>query len=364
MRKHIASACMAGLFGCVAAVPAARAATVEVYAYLGEDEGADLVLLADGKEVCAIKVTRPTREIYDRPSCRFEWPSSVKTLGVRGSYEGTHWRTHKRYRHEGEERWPVVDFAPVGSRLKTPGKSYGDRMADFVGAANAFARVQVGLDHESVDTGKPASAVEIAAAEKRLGYALPPDFVSMLRTVGALAIGDHSVMSIDDVDDADSQMVAVWGTPEEAMASSYGEKQRANLRASTLLFTEVGDGLGGLRYRPPPTRSCGDRPLFQWISQEGGDDLLLRADGACMDFDEAFRWVLDGMLLEGYADELSSEKDALLVDSSQDTMPLVLRTEPDRFGVLLVVRWQGPNGYWRAPAVAPAAAVAPEGTGL
>lgn len=345
---------LAGLLACTVATTAARAATVEVYAYLGEDEAADLVLLADGKDVCAIKVAKPTAAIYDTPSCRFEWPSSVKTFGVRGSYEGRHWRTQGRYRHEGAESWPVVDFAPVGGRLKAPGKSYGERMADFVGAANAFARQRVGLDNESIVVAEPVGAAEVAAAEKRLGYALPPDFVSMLRTVGPLAIDDHSVMSIEHVDDADTQMVKVWGTPEEAMASDYGEQQRANLRASTLLFTEVGDGLGGLRYRPPPTRTCGDRPLYQWISQEGGDDLLLRPDGSCMDFAEAFRWVLDGMLLEGLADELDSEKGALLVDTSQDVMPLVLRTEPDRFGVALVVRWQGPNGYWRAPAAAPA----------
>ena len=47
---------LAGLLACTVATTAARAATVEVYAYLGEDEAADLVLLADGKDVCAIKV--------------------------------------------------------------------------------------------------------------------------------------------------------------------------------------------------------------------------------------------------------------------------------------------------------------------
>lgn len=339
----------AALFACAFACPV-QATSVDVFAYPAEDEGVNLVLLADGKEVCAITIAHPAKAVRDTPACHFEWPPSVAKLTVRGSYEGTHWRTGKRYRHQGEQSWPLVDFGPVAARLKPAGKPYGDRLADFIKAANAFARERIGQGHELARAGKPASDAEIAAAEKRLGYALPREFVSMLRTLGSVTLNaDNAVIGVDQIDDAGTQMRKVWGTPDEAMKADYSEKQRANLRASTLLFSEAGDGYGGLRYRPAPTETCGDKPFYQWISQEGGDAKLLHADRRCMDFAEAFRWLIDGFLIDAYADDLRAKEGALLVDTSLDSMPLVLQTEPDRFGISLTVRWQGPNGLWRSP---------------
>jgi hypothetical protein len=334
----------------LAASGLSSAATLEIHPYLREGDSADLVVLVDGKQACAVKIAKAAADVHRKPACRFELPASASRLGVRGTYEGVRWSTKKRYRHEGEQSWPLVDFAPAGSRLAQPGKSYGERVADFLAAANAFAGRQLGADYvQSIEGGKPASAAAIAAAEKRLGYALPADFVSIQRTVGALRIGDHGLMSIEDVADADTQMRKVWGTPEDAMQESYSDKARANLRASTLLFTEVGDGYGGLRYRPAPTGACGEQPFYQWISQEGSDKALRHADGRCMDFAAAFRWLIEGFVLEDYADELASEKGALLIDSSAGVQPLALDTSDERFAVSLSVRWQGPNGLWRSP---------------
>lgn len=334
----------------LAASVSSRAATIEIHPYLNEGESADLAVLADGKELCAIRIDKIAADAYKKPACRFELPASASKLSVRGAYEGVHWNMKKRYRYEGEQSWPVLDFAAVGRRLTQPGKSYGERVADFIPAANAFAAKQIDAVYANVlEIGKPAGAAEIAAAEKRLGYALPADSVSIQRTVGAFRIGDHGVMPIEQIADADTQMRMVWGTPEEAMRESYSDKQRANLRASTLLFTEVGDGYGGLRYWPAPNKTCGDQPFYQWISQEGGDEALKHADGRCMDFAAAFRWVLDGFLLERYADELDSEKGVLLIDSSTGAQPLALRTGTERFAISLVTRWQGPNGLWRSP---------------
>lgn len=331
---------------------ASSAATLEIHPYLREGDSADLTVFVDGKEACAIKIAKAAADVHKKPACRFELPASASKLSMRGAYEGVHWSTNQRYRHQGEQSWPLLDFAPVGRRLTQPGKSYGERVADFLAAAKAFAGKQLGADYAlSIETGKPAGAEEIAAAEKRLGYALPAEFVSIQRTVGAFHIDDHGLMRVADVADADTQMRKVWGTPEEAMQESYSDKARANLRASTLLFTEVGDGYGGLRYRPAPTKTCGDQPFYQWISQEGGDQALRHADGRCMDFAAAFRWLIDGFLMEGLADELASEKDLLLIDSSIGVQSLALNTDVDRFAVSLGVRWQGPNGLWRSPDV-------------
>jgi hypothetical protein len=334
----------------LAAAGASRAATLQIHPYLREGDSADLTVLVDGKEVCAVKIAKAVAGVHKKSACRFELSASASRLSVRGEYEGVRWSTNQRYRYQGEQSWPLLDFAPVGSRLTQAGKSYGERVADFLAAANAFAGRQLGANYvRSLEAGKPADAAMIAAAEKRLGYALPADFVSIQRRIGALRIGDHGLMAIEDVADADTQMRKVWGTPEDAMRESYSDKARANLRASTLLFTEVGDGYGGLRYRPAPTQACGEQPFYQWISQEGGDQALRHEDGRCMDFAAAFRWLIEGFVLEDYADELASEKGAVLIDSSAGVQPLALDTSAERFAVSLSVRWQGPNGLWRSP---------------
>ncbi len=348
-RRFIGKACAA--LSALAWTAGAQAAAVEIYPYLGKGDMAHLAVSANGRTLCEIRIERAGEEEWRRPACRFDLPAGADSLSVRGEYGSGAGQAEKRGVRKGETTLRLADFSPVGGLLGQTGKSYGERIAEFIPAAKAFAAAHLGETYAegSIRAGKPAGAAEIAAAEKRLGYALPVDFVSMLRTAGALTIGDHYATSAAQIADADAQMRKDWGTPEAAMASEFSEKQRAALRASTILFTEVGDGLGGLRYRPPPNKSCGDKPYYQWISQEGGDSRLLHPDRSCMDFAEAFRWVLEGFLIEAYADELGAEKQTLLIDSSTGVQPIVLRVEPDRFAVDLVVRWQGPNGLWREP---------------
>jgi hypothetical protein len=126
------------------------------------------------------------------------------------------------------------------------------------------------------------------------------------------------------------------------MADDYSPKMQELLRASTLLFTEVGDGLGGLLYRPPPTKACGERGIFYWTSQEGGEHNL-SAKGACPDFAGAFRWLLEGFVVSDLADRLDEEKGIVLIDSSTGGQTLRLEvSEGPGFAVGLARRWDGP----------------------
>ena len=327
-----------------------QAATVEVYPLLNRGESADLGVYANTRKLCEIKIASAADDTGKTAACRFELPADAAALEVRGEYGGVHWQTQKRYLRKGTQTWSLVDFAPVGGLLNQAGKPYGARMAEFIPAAKAFAAKHLGEAAASaIETVKPARDADIVAAEKRLGFKLPPDFVSLLGKVGAMRVGDHYTMDATDIADADTQMRKSWGTPDEAMAREYSPKQRERLRASTILFTEVGDGLGGLLYSPPPNSTCGDKPYYRWISQEGGDYRLLKPGRVCMDFAEAFRWLLDGFLVSDYADALDTEKQSLLIDSSAGVQPLVLRIEPERFHIGLEWRWQGPNGHWREP---------------
>jgi hypothetical protein len=324
---------------------AAGAVGIELYPDVDADATIDLELRVDGRVQCVIKKESGIAAASTQPACRFELPAQARSLSVRGEYGAAASASQRRWARKGEFSANLLDFAPVSRLLDAPAKSYGERVADFVMAANRFQHAYAPDHPLGLETAKPASAERIDAAQQRLGYALPGDFVSMQRVVGALRIGDHHVTAIDDVADAYIQMRKDWGTPEAAMQSDYSASEQIALRASTLLFTEVGDGLGGLRYRPPPTKSCGGRAAYFWIAQESAGGQLKAANGDCMDFAGAFRWLLEGFVVEDLASELAEQNGALLFDSSRAVQRLDLRLDREAapFHADLSIRWQGPN---------------------
>jgi len=330
-----------GLALILAGAASAAAATLEVSAGLDDFATAELTLSVEGKPLC--KLSKTTEAKTPAPtSCRFELGTDAKTLHVQGSYRPTGLlaRTIK-----GETNIRLLNFAVAGQILAPSDKPYGDRMAAFIQATDQFAKQQLSDHYTLIEAGHAVDAKALAAAEKRIGFALPTDFLSMQRRIGALRLGDHSMMSVDELNDAYTQMVKVWGTPEDAMQKEYSEKFRAALKASTLLFTEVGDGYGGLLYRPGKTQACGDQGTYYWTSQEGGTSVLKQADGRCMDFAAAMRWVLNGFLVEDFAEYVSEEMDhAVLIDTSAGVQAVQLTVPAgDAFDVALRASWSGAN---------------------
>jgi len=298
----------------------------------------DLVIDVDGKPACSLHrdvAGDATRAVL----CRFELAPGPHALRAHGEYalDGDDGKRHAR---KGEQAIALVDFAPAASLLSKADRPYGERVAAFIKATRAFARehgVEVWLE-----VGKPADAATIDRARQRLGFDLPADLVSLQRTVGAIRIGDHAMTSAADLRDAYGAIVKDWGTPEAAMQEDYSPKMQELLKASTLLFTEVGDGLGGLLYRPPPTKACGAQGIYYWTSQEGGDENL-SANGACPDFAAAFRWLVEAFVIDDLARSLADEHASVLVDTSTGAQALELDlADGDAFGVGLARHWQSP----------------------
>ncbi|HEY6940176.1 hypothetical protein [Dokdonella sp.] len=335
LRPFPAAALAAALLAALVGTPAA-AVPVEVRSPL-QDARIDLVIDVDGAPACSVR-RDVARDAARSVLCRFELAQGPHALRAHGGYalrgDGGE-RTRK-----GEQAIALLDFAPAAALLAKPGRPYGERVDAFIQATRAFARehgVEVYLD-----AGTPAGAATLDAARQRLGFDLPADFVSMQRTVGAIRIGDHSMTSAADLRDAYGAIVKDWGTPEAAMREDYSPDMQEFLRASTLLFTEVGDGLGGLLYRPPPTKACGARGIYYWTSQEGGDENL-SANGACPDFAAAFRWLVEAFVIDELADALADEHGSVLVDTSTGAQALELElVEGDAFGIGLARRWQSP----------------------
>ncbi|MEO8672101.1 MAG: SMI1/KNR4 family protein [Tahibacter sp.] len=325
----------------IVGVPAfGSATTVQVTANVGDVAPFQFEISVAGKPVCAL--TRPDAKTPPA-ACRFDFPADAQRITANGSYAWTDSESRKLRSLKGSQAFDVLDFAAAGKHLSTPDASYGERIKAFIGATRAFAHThKVEYSDASLETAKPVTQSAIDAAQKRLGFALPIDFVSLLRTTGPLVIDDHSVMGVDDINDAYTQMLKVWGTPEAAMQDDYNENFRAVLKTSTLLFTEVGDGYGGLLYRPGKTKTCGDAPSYYWTSQEGGTTLLKQADGHCVDFSGAFRWVLNRFVVDSLANEIneSSEQPVILIDSSTGVQTLQLTVDTgDTFHVALNLPW-------------------------
>ncbi len=311
-----------------------RAAVIDVRGDYGDFKSAELAIVDGGRSLCTLK---PAPEGYGT-LCRFELPAGVRTLTLRGRYTpdgGLRARS-------GERRYTVLDLGPATRELAATGRPYGESVAAFLGKFDQLT----GHDRDVATRNPPFRASDIAAAEKRLGYPLPVEFASLLGTVGSLSLGDDWLSKPDEIENAYDQMIHVWGTPEEAMAEDYSESMRASLKKSVLLFNEAGDGYGGLLYRPGPTKSCGEHGVYYWTSQEGGTDRLKNADGSCMDFAAAFRWLLEWRLLESESENAAEESDApsLVIDSAAAVMQLRLEVDgsADAFAATLRGHWKGP----------------------
>jgi hypothetical protein len=324
-----------------AAVAPAPATTITLIADLDDVAAVDLTVLAQGKALCTLHKAADEKA-PGSATCRIEFTPGMTTWQVKGAYRlpGLLQRARKV-----EQTIKLLDFAVASRNLSGSDRPYGERMAAFIKATEQFVKAQLPDHYALIEAGKPADTKTLAMAATRVGFALPPEFVSLQRSVGALRISDHSLMGVNELHDAYTQMRQVWGTPEEAMQSDYSEKFRTMLKQSTLLFTEVGDGYGGLLYRPGKTQACGEAGIYYWTSQEGGTDVLKNADGSCMDFSAAMRWIVDGFVVDEFAETVSEElPHTVLLDSSSAVPEIVLTPSTgDSVDVTLRGKWPGPH---------------------
>lgn len=316
----------------------AGAVQIDVRGDLGGLRGADLAIADGDRTLCTLK---PAADGFGS-LCRFELPAGTRALALRGRYTSS---GGLRVR-QGERHYAVLDLGPATRELAATERPYGERVAAFLRQFERLTRREGRAGPDTEVSVRLFGAAEIAAAEKRLGYPLPVDYVSLLRSVGSLSFGDDWTTRPDEIENAYDQMLHLWGTPAEAMAEDYSEKMRAALKKSVLLFNEAGDGYGGLLYRPGPTSACGEQGVYAWTSQEGGTDRLLNSDGSCMDFAAAFRWLIEWRLLETESEDLAEDSGAptLVIDGAASLMKLRLDVDSgaDTFALTLSGHWRGP----------------------
>jgi hypothetical protein len=278
--------------------------------------------------------------------CTMALPPDVATLTASGDMRLVDEKRRPR-RVRGSTTFQIVDVGPLLAPLRDASRPLGARVRAFVAAKAAFDARHADLETAVVAIGEsgPAKAVEIAEAEKRLGFRLPREYVELLRDVGQIEIDDSSTSAADEITNTWDAMLKQWGTPLKALEAELQPATRALFRATALVFTEVGDGLGGLLFHPAAP-ACHGAPAFYFVHQEDGsmnDPLLLKhADGSCRDYVSATHWLLVTQALARYED---GADDVILVDRSASsptaTELIPFGTEAFQLGV------QGQWERWR-----------------
>ena len=262
-------------------------------------------------------------------ACTVPLPDGVKALTLKGELR---WKDGPKGTRvsKGTQSWKVLDVGPMAAPLRDASRPLAERMKGLLAARHAFEEGSGGLVEESedrIEAGEKSPPATVKAAEKKLGYALPPGYASLVTGLGTPTIGDSYFERPEGLADAFEQMVKGWGTPRAALEKELGPGARALYRSGTILFTEVGDGYGGLLYRPAPVADCGGRAALSWFHQ---DDLrsvaiLRHADGSCMDFPAALLRVLADQLFSQYDD---TGGEGIVVDRSSPS-PFRLKLVPD-----------------------------------
>lgn len=320
MRKRLAlflSLCVSTLSA--ATLPAA-AQSVLIRTYDRSDYKGSLALSVDGGTPCRFQLEG--KDQYRE--CTLELPREAQTIQLQGDFSWKHYQRGKQ-KAKGTQRWQIVDLGPMVSTLRDSGKPFGRRLHDFRAAKEEFERKNKALVESSgfldFGLGQPAPAAAVKAAEKRLGFALPAEYTSLLLEAGKMTLGDSATTGPEEMRNAYDFMIEVWETPREDLAASVSPGTATLLKGSAPLFTEVGDGLGALLYHPK-AEACGGQPGYYWIHQDSMEpDLLKNRDGKCQSFTESMVWLVSWLGLAEYED---SGLDVVLVDRGASSWTLGL----------------------------------------
>lgn len=163
-----------------------------------------------------------------------------------------------------------------------------------------------------VEQGERDTAAEITAANRRLGFALPPDHVQLLLDAGAWSVNDSSLTAARDLNPAFQQMIELWETPSSDM-NTLPEDIKAFLRSSVILFTEAGDGYSALICHAGKQDINPADYRYYWLTQDeiNRPQLLADRDGRPFDHGGVMSWLLGNQLIRIYED---AGTDAVLVD--------------------------------------------------
>ncbi len=309
---------------------AAQAAQVEVSTYW-LPEGESRFSFHSGKqELCSFAGRAPAGATATTGVCRFELPSGASTLTIRGSATQLVWNSDTGKSAvksaTGELSLPLVDAAPMMAPLRDRTLPLAER---WKRARAGEAELLAAYDGVAlIETRAPATPSEVAAAERRLGFALPASYRDLVTTVGGLGLSDHSVPAPQELATAERTLLVSWGYGDAGTPKFISPRALERLQRSVLLFFEVGDGMGAQLFLAPPNAACGQQfaTLYlheEWLAEAMAS--LARDELSCTPFDETLLENLERFLVLEHEQALMDERGKLLVDSSAPLQKFNLR---------------------------------------
>jgi hypothetical protein len=326
MRSRLPSsfACLVALL-LLAAPVAVSAQTFDLVASVAPGTAGTVTISADGREACRVTVSGSEPK---PPTCRTTLRRDARRLSV--EVNPSSWL---RSRKTTQYTLVAADAVTASLRTEAPSSS----LRALAGRLDALLS-QVGSTDKSDSLGwslgAPVASDALAAAEKRLGFALDPALRAVLLSAGPVSFDDSWMVEPKQFDTTDRQFEALWGAPEKPSASAL-----AIYRQSTMAWVEAGDGYGAVIYQPRESSRCGGAPAYWRIHQESihAPELVTTADGKCGDLRHALFAMFGRDLLERLND--AALADRLLVDTSAPVVEAWLSI--DRDGVpSLRVGWE------------------------
>lgn len=234
---------------------------------------------------------------------------------------------------KGLQEVRIVDAGQLFASLRDRRQPFGDRARKFVESKMRLERDPVFDENKAwVSLSDPQPRDHVAAAERRLGFALPREHVELLTTAGTLQIDDSSFDQASTLNSAWTQMLRVWETPENEL-KRLPPRIRELLRSSVILFTEVGDGYGAMLYRPV-SADCNGGPGYYFTHQDEMAQppaLIRNADGKCADYTDAIVWLFSRFIVEPYE---GGNGEIVVIDSGRPRLTTDLNlypTQPPQF---------------------------------
>jgi hypothetical protein len=301
------------------AAAATSAVPLELHVIVMSGESIDGMLRADSRDACRLDFKHDPANVM-RLGCRLDLAP-----GTRIDFEG--------------ESWTTLDFGPVTSPFAESG-DFGERFERYAAALDAFGRKHAadGWYGNPIERAEPVSAADLDEAEQRIGQPLPAEFRQLLQRMGAASVDDHA-FSGEDLRSTYDHMISDWGTPAESMRADLGAATETLFRATTILFTEVGDGLGGLLYRASD-HACAGGAAYWYVHQDSINEpeLLRTTAGGCANFAQSVHWLLDEFVTDQVQDNLPER--TLLIDPLSAGSRLQMSLDP----ISIQVRRAGPHG--------------------
>jgi hypothetical protein len=320
----------------------AAAVEVEIRTYwIPEAENSFTFLLGD-RELCTFAGRAPQGSNSSPGVCRFELPGKARTLTLRGAVSWPHWNEKgTRFRlisATGTHTFELRDASPITGPLRDRGLGAAERWRRSLAAEARLVADYDGYPGLSLDA--PATAAAVAEAERRLGFALPADYRELVTAAGVPQLGDSYVAPVSELVTADRTILQQWGYGDAESRKWIPAAAIERLQRAVVLFFEVGDGMGGQLFLPPPNGPCGERFATMYFHEEDGMAEAMERLAAdrleCASFDETLLGHVERVVLLQHEDDLATETGELLFDLSAPVQRLNLRYSVGEAGELEV----------------------------